>query len=135
MRKWTETVKSWPDLTENRFYKIRVRDIRKKKKQIAIILEFLEEDQLGRSHADNLELPIRPAGRTADFFHACGQSVEPEKEILPKETISKEIMVSFLKQENGSEFYAIRFKPIKTDKEFAKNAEPEQTQTNRSNLL
>ena len=135
MRKWTETVKSWPDLTENRFYKIRVRDIRKKKKQISIILEFLEEDQLGRSHADNLELPIRPAGRTAEFFYACGQLIEPDKEILPKDTIRKELRVSFLRQENGSEFYAIQFKPIKTDKEFAKNAEPEQTQTNRSNLL
>lgn len=95
MRKWTETVKSWPAFDHKRLYHVCVKAIQKSPqgKSMLADLEFLEGPQKGRRLREALELPIRPEGRTADFFRACGREVNLKATLSPPDTVGSVIRV------------------------------------------
>ena len=117
MRQWTETIKPWPTLCRNRLYRIRVTAIRKSPQAKAIQLEgeFLDGQQNGRKLSETLELPIRPEGRTANYFRACGQEVKLQARVLPKATLGCVIGVR-LEQDEDDRWQIIDFEPLQQEK-------------------
>ena len=113
MRKWTETVKPWPRLCSNRLYMVRVISVSKEEdgKSILLEVEFLEDQQKGRNLQDNLDLPIRQQGRTADFFRACGWEVKLQARLTPLDTVGCTISVQLEKDINDN-WHITEFTPI-----------------------
>lgn len=114
MRKWTETIKSWPQLSARRLYRMRVLDVRKATgdKGMEVVFEFQDEQQMGRKFDDILTLPIRPAGRTAEFFLASGQNITTDGSIAPRDAIGCEMGVRFKKSPDNDKWQAIHFEPL-----------------------
>jgi len=119
MRKWQETVQSFPRLQRERPYTLRVIDVRKdvETKAMEVTLEFLEPDQCGRQIRVPLSLPIRPDGLTADYFRSCHMEVKPQAKISPRDTINCEIVTRFEKAADGSNWQPIHFEPISKGEE------------------
>jgi hypothetical protein len=68
-----------------------------------ITLEHISAEQRGRRHGPVLlPLPCRPGGLTASFFRACGQDVEPTKQLFPKKCIGRLIAVRFRRIADGA---------------------------------
>lgn len=113
MRKWTETVKSFPQIQREHLYNLRVVDIRKNTltKMMEVTLEFLESDQLERRITAHLSLPIRPDGLTAEYFRSCRMEVKPQVKISPRDTIGSELVARFEKAASG-DWQPIHFEPV-----------------------
>jgi len=67
----------WPQLTEGKLYRGKVKAVRVDKThaphRLHVVIENLDPDhQHGRVHELNLLLPIHPGSRTALFLLACG---------------------------------------------------------------
>jgi hypothetical protein len=95
-RKWIETIHPYPPPTARQGYLLRVTGIDKcdEPPAIRVRLEFLHADQAGRTHIALLPLPIRPAGLTFEFIHACGLAARGNT-VAPKDALSKTIRAQF----------------------------------------
>ena len=112
MRKWTETVKPYPELVSHKAYVTSIKNITRVGKRIEVQLEFSEQPQQGRRLTTHLPLPIRPEGLTADYFVACGLEVIPQAKITPNETIGSVIVVTFDKTSGSLCWQPVNFKSI-----------------------
>ena len=127
-KKWELTVESWPELITGQAYRLRVVDIEKaaaKNKGLVATLEHLDSRQLGRKCRVTLPLPVYDRGHpTADFFLACGVSVNVNQRIVPKDTIGSVIKVIFGSAAAGGELIPVEFKPILKENENAQQSQP-----------
>ncbi len=114
MRTWTEIVKPYPRLIAGKYYKVRVKNIRKiaKPRRLVIDLEFMDAPQQGRRLELFLALPIRPDSLAASFFKACHMTVMPEAKIAPRNTVNALIAVSFEAADDGRDFQPVGFQTI-----------------------
>jgi hypothetical protein len=113
-RLWTIVVSAWSRLVEDRPYDVRVIDVRRNAKPdgVLVTLEHLEEP--GRRNTVLLRLPCRPDGPTAEFFRACGQEVEPDTRLRPRDCIGQIIAAHFRALPND-EYEAYHFEAMQKD--------------------
>ena len=83
-------------------YLARVEDVRAnlKTSKLLVRLEHLNAEQDGRVQEVVLSLPIRPDGRSASFFRACGMELQIDQEIAPKDVVGKRVIVRFVREED-----------------------------------
>ena len=96
-RKETLTVADFPPIRPGRRYPVLVFHIERKGHPfgLAVRLRHLDPDQDGREEVVELTLPVRPSGRTASFFAACGEQIAAGRKIAIAEAIGKVIYVTF----------------------------------------
>ena len=118
-KKWTETVKPWPELTGRKAHRVRVTDVRKiaKTKTFKVTFEFLDAPHTSRQLEIALPLPVRETGLTAEFFRACGLDVLANAQIAPRTTINTILKVHFARERLNNEWKATHFQPAKEDHE------------------
>ena len=90
-------VVGFPDFRPDHDYWAKVIDVRvnRKTQELHVMFQHLDHEQDGRMQEIVLALPIRPSGRTADFFRACGIDVEIDAEIVPQDVIGRRISIRF----------------------------------------
>lgn len=117
MRKWTETVKPWPEVREGRAYRVQVTSVTKVvgSRALRLTFEFIAGPQTGRRMEVQLALPIRESGLTADFFRACGLTVLSSKAISPLDAVGSILRVCFTKDCRNNEWKPASFTPGKED--------------------
>ena len=127
MKKWTLTVRAYPELKREQRYTVRVIDIRKDvtSNEIEVALEFLKSDQCGRRIKVPLRLPIRPDGLTAEYFRSCYIEVKSQAKISPRDTINSKIIARFEQTADGISWQPIHFEPV-SQKEEGEENEPVQ---------
>ena len=97
-RRWTEKVVPYPTHKRDARYLMRVEAIRKVRSghaHFALRLVHLDIEQEGRVVETELPVPIRPAGRTAQFFTACGIPVAIGAEVQPRAAVGCIVLVVF----------------------------------------
>jgi len=102
-KKWCITVEPFPDYSEGRAYSMKVAKVSRSRspKGMRVVLEHLEQDQLGRQHEAILPLPVRPSGQVADFMRATGTEVTANRELSPSDAEGAAIKVLFSKAADG----------------------------------
>ena len=80
-----------------------------KSQRLLLRLEHLDRDQEGRVDEVILPLPVRPHGRTASFFRACGMDVSVDAEINPAGALGRVIVLRLLPTTGGLEGHAFSF--------------------------
>jgi hypothetical protein len=112
-RSYEIEVEPYPDYTPDRYYVLRVTSISRSKKPrgLTVELEHLDQDQDGRKVEVFLG-PLRPDGRTASFFRACGQEICIGTKARPEECQGKVISARFAR-DLGETWQVSNFKPIK----------------------
>ena len=123
MRKWIEIIRPYPSFQKNKPYRVRVADIKKNTDTgtLEVSLQFQDKYQAGRKIQIPLNLPIRPDGHTADFFRACGITVETNSKISPPDVIGCEINIVFGQVDVDNNWQSIHFEPVSQVKEGGKN--------------
>jgi len=114
MRKWTETVKPWPQLNPDTLYKLQVVGIKRisNPRAMEVEVEFTEQPQLGRRITIHLPLPIRPSGPTAEYFTSCHMQIESQATVSPRDTIGSVIAARFRTEPQDVTPEPISFEPI-----------------------
>jgi hypothetical protein len=102
-RTWQEMVADFPEFRRNQVYRARIRRLTKspKPKGMCVLLEYLDNDQGGRTHEVFLPLPIRPAGLTASLFNAAGVDLAVGKTVNPKAAVGAIVGVRGAPTETG----------------------------------
>lgn len=118
-KKWTETVKPWPEIARKKAHRVRVTNIGKvaAPKALRVTFQFLEEPQVDRPLDVRLSLPIRESGLTAEFFRACGLDIFANAQIAPRTVINTTLNVRFTKGQSSDEYNATGFQSVKEDHE------------------
>lgn len=96
-RKWRETVQPWPGLDPTTWYPLRVTTITKvcDPPGMRVHLAFMDAEHAGRVHEIFLPLPIKPCGRTRDYFHACHQDTAVGASVVPEATVGSVLQCQF----------------------------------------
>jgi hypothetical protein len=102
-RTWQVMVMDYPEFRRNQVYRARIRRLTKspKPRGMCVLLEYLDDDQAGRTHEVFLPLPIRPAGLTASLFTAAGVDLAVGKTVNPKDAIGAIVGVHIAPTEAG----------------------------------
>ena len=110
-------VVSHPAYVAGCLYRLRIREIRidRRRGVLGVTLEHLGEDQEGRVQQVMLPLPVRPAGRAAAFFRACGMEVSIDANIVPEDALGKVIAAQFEPLDGPDDWRPDSFFPV--DKE------------------
>ena len=112
-RPWTVAVTDWPRLAEHRVYKVLVKKVIKhtKPEGALVTIEHLDHAQRGRRHQFVAPFPIHPAGFAASFFQACGQVVDVDARVAPKDCVDRTLLARF-RCVAGGEYEPISFGPV-----------------------
>ena len=96
-RKRRLKVVGYPDFVEGRTYRMRVQRVCLEQggAGLAVACEHLAEEQQGRNQDLRFPLPVRPYGRTAAFFRACGMEVSVDVDIVYEDAADKIIDARF----------------------------------------
>jgi hypothetical protein len=77
-----------------------------------VTLEDLDGEQRFRQTSTVLDLPIRPAGVTHDFFIACGIDAAMGKKINPATAVGVQVLVKFALKDGGPASEPVAFLPV-----------------------
>jgi hypothetical protein len=70
------TIIDWRKIKEKKLYKGTIKTAVANNKHLCIVIENLDNSQLGRLHDISLPLPVRPGSRTSRFLTATGQDAK-----------------------------------------------------------
>ena len=123
-RKVVVKVEDYAPLQPGQAYRLIVFHIERKARGqcIEAALRNVEPEHDGRVHRVVLPLPVRPAGRSAEFFRAVGQEVAVDKSIALRDAVGKAVLGFFGPSANG-DLEIMSFRPV--SKEAQDAAEPE----------
>ena len=113
-RPWVLRVADWPALQAAVLYLLRVVSVDKSTvpSAVRVELEFVEEEQAGRTYVALLPLPLRSAGLTADFFRAAGvDTITAGGTVMPKVVVGKVVRAGFGHTDEDGEWQIVRFMP------------------------
>lgn len=103
-RPWTEKMEDFAAYVPGVLYTLVVMEVEKLREisTMRVTLEHAEPEYAGRRHVLDLPLPIRPAGRTAEFLKACGINLAVGEVVHPKACVGRMIRTRFQAAEPGS---------------------------------
>lgn len=117
-------VEEYPPFRRDHEYLVQVHRVRAsgKTQQLRVTLVHRDHEQDGREQELELPLPIRPAGRTAQFFRACGVDVCAGAEVDPVAVRGSFIHVRFEQTELNGQLVP-SFRPVVKEHEDGPTAE------------
>ena len=108
------TVAAFDPEVPGKWYVVRVLGLSRapKSRDVRVTLEHVRGPRKGHVRDTVLSLPVRPRGRTAEFFQACGCSTEVGEEILQRDVVGRTIEMILEQAPDGSLDVA-GFRPLK----------------------
>lgn len=70
------TIIDWRKIKERKLYKGMIKTAVANNKHLRVVIENLDNSQLGRLHDISLPLPVRPGSRTSRFLTSTGQDAD-----------------------------------------------------------
>lgn len=109
-RSWTLRVQPLPELIGS-FYLVRTTSVEKRDAQsFTVDLTHVLPEQEGRTHRVQLSTAVRPGTLTAQFFSACGFSIEVGAAIHPKKALGVAFLARFERDPDTGDYRVIEFK-------------------------
>ena len=113
-RKWTELIQAYLELKLGLGYDVRIVEVEKvtEPPSLKMALEFLADDQIGRTMTVVLPLPCRPDGLSG-LLSACGIDVVVGHRFAPRGLVGRSVRV-FFKERPGGDVAVARFEACPT---------------------